>query len=139
MSIFDYQIFSYTFIYNYKDDLKIRNSKNEKINFPEKTLSFFELKNDIACIGGKKTIDSDKFIKHIKTFISKLPIYMKLYKSKNFINENCNNVEFVYFYNHNNDKFEDSIETKNMIKNEIDKYLKDLDIDINFQIILENN
>ena len=45
---------------------------------------------------------------------------------------------FIFIIN-NNDKFEDSIETKNMIKNEIDKYLKDLDIDINFQIILENN
>ena len=60
---------------------------------------------------------------------------MKLYKSKNFINENCNNVEFVYFYNHNNGKFEDSFATKNMIKREIDNNLKDLDIDINFQII----
>ena len=61
---------------------------------------------------------------------------MKLYKSKNFVNENCNNVEFIYFYNHNKDKFEFSFEAKNMIKNEIDKNLKDFDIDINFQIIL---
>ena len=36
MSIFDYQIFSYTFIYNYKDDLKIAISKNEKKTFLEK-------------------------------------------------------------------------------------------------------
>ena len=135
MTYFNYQIFSYTFIYNYKDDIKITNSKNDKINFPEKTLTFFELKNDIKRTSDKKTIDSDIFIQHIKTFISKLPIYIKLYKSKNFINENCNNVEFVYFYNHNNDQFEDSIETKNMIKSEIDNNLKDLDIDINFQII----
>ena len=98
MSNFNYQIFSYTFIYNYKDDLKITNNKNEKIIFPGKTLTFFELKNDIEYIGDKKTIDSDKFIKYIKTFISKFPIYMKLYKSKHFINENCNNVEFIYFY-----------------------------------------
>ena len=135
MLYFNYQIFSYTFIYNYKDDIKITNSKNDKINFPEKTLTFFELKNDIKRTSDKKTIDSDIFIQHIKTFISKLPIYIKLYKSKNFINENCNNVEFVYFYNHNNGKFEDSIAMKNMIKSEIDNNFKDLDIDINFQII----
>ena len=135
MSIFNYQIFSYSFIYNSKDDTIIKNYKNEKINFPEKTLTFFELKNNIKRTDDKKTIDLNEFISYIKTFISKLPIYMKLYKSKSFINENCNNVQFVFFYNHNNGKFEDSIKTKNMIKNEIEKNLNNLNININIQII----
>ena len=122
-------------VYNYKDDNLIKNYPNDKINFPEKTLTFFELKNDVKRTTDKKTIDLDILISHISTFVSKLPIYMKLYKSKGFVDENCNNVKYVYFYDHNNGKFEDSIKTKNLIKSEIDKNFKNSDININIQII----
>ena len=122
-------------VYNYKDDNLIKNYQNDKINFPEKTLTCFELKNDVKRTADKKTIDLDTLISHIRNFVSKLPIYMKLYKSKSFVDKNCNNVKYVYFYDHNNGKFEDSIKTKNLIKSEIDKKFKNSDININIQII----
>ena len=138
MSTFNFPIFINTLIYNYKEDELIKNYKNDKIYFPEKTLTFFELKNDIKRTDDKKTIILEELISDIKTFISKLPIYMKLYKSKNFINESCNNVKFVYIYDHSKGKLEDSIKAKNMIKNEIDKKFKNIDININIQIIFGN-
>ena len=130
-----YQIFYNTLIYNYKEDNRVNNNTNNQIIFPEKTLTFFELKNDIKRIEDKKSINLSEFISYLKTFIGKLPIYIELYKSKQFINKDCKNIKFVFFYDHQKGKFEDSIIAKNMIEKEIDKIFKDIDININIQII----
>jgi hypothetical protein len=136
MSVFNYQIFLNTMIYNYKDDSLTKNYQNDNIIFHEKTLTFFELNNDIKGTVDKKAIDLENLISDINTFISKLPIFMKLYKSKSFINENYYRVKFVYFYEYNNGILEDSIKTKDMIKSKIDSKFKDIGININIQIIL---
>ena len=130
-----YQIFYNTLIYNYKEDNRVNNNTNNQIIFPEKTLTFFELKNDIKRIEDKKSINLSEFISYLKTFIGKLPIYIELYKSKQFINKDCKNIKLVFFYDHQKGKFEDSIIAKNMIKQEIDQIFKDIDININIQII----
>ena len=130
-----YQIFYNTLIYNYKEDDRVNHNTNNQIIFPEKTLTFFELKNDIKRIEDKKSINLSEFISYLKTFIGKLPIYIELYKSKQFINKDCKNIKLVFFYDHQNGKFEDSIIAKNMIEKEIDKIFKDIDININIQII----
>ena len=39
----------------------MKNHKNDKINFPEKTLTFFELKNDIKRTVDKKSLDLEKY------------------------------------------------------------------------------
>ncbi len=130
-----YQIFNNTLIYNHKEDNQVNNNTNNQIIFPEKTLTFFELKNDIKRIDDKKSINLTEFISYLNTFIGKLPIYIELYKSKQFINKDCKNIKLVFFYDHQNGKFEDSIIAKNMIEKEIDKIFKDIDININIQII----
>ena len=130
-----YQIFNNTLIYNHKEDNQVNNNTNNQIIFPEKTLTFFELKNDIKRIEDKKSINLTEFISYLNTFIGKLPIYIELYKSKQFINKDCKNIKLVFFYDHQKGKFEDSIIAKNMIKKEIDQIFKDIDININIQII----
>ncbi len=130
-----YQIFYNTLIYNYKEDDRVNHNTNNQIIFPEKTLTFFELKNDIKRIDDKKSINLTEFISYLNTFIGKLPIYIELYKSKQFINKDCKNIKFVFFYDHQKGKFEDSIIAKNKIEKEIDKIFKDIDININIQII----
>ena len=130
-----YQIFYNTLIYNYKEDEPVNNNTNDQIIFPEKTLTFFELKNNIKRTDDKKSINLPEFISYIQTFIGKLPIYIELYKSKQFINNNCKNIKFVFFYDHQKVKFEDSVMAKKMIKQEIDKKFNDIDININIQII----
>ena len=135
MLSFGYQIFCNTLIYNYKEDEPVNNNTNDQIIFPEKTLTFFELKNNIKRTDDKKSINLPEFISYIQTFIGKLPIYIELYKSKQFINNNCKNIKFVFFYDHQKVKFEDSVMAKNMIKKEIDKKFNDIDININIQII----
>ena len=130
-----YQIFNNTLIYNHKEDNQVNNNTNNQIIFPEKTLTFFELKNDIKRIDDKKSINLKEFISYLNTFIGKLPIYIELYKSKQFINKDCKNIKLVFFYDHQKGKFEDSIIAKNMIEKEIDQIFKDIDININIQII----
>ena len=134
MSSLKFRIFTNTFIYNYKTKYKVNDNSDEQLIFPEKTLSFLEMKNNIYR-SDEKSIDLKNLISKIKTFISKLPIYMELYKSKKFINENCKNVKFIFFYDHHNGKLEDSMKVKNEITDTIDKKFKDIDININIQII----
>ena len=137
MSSFHYRIFSNTFNYIYKGNKLIKNDdKNNIINFPEKTLTFFEIKNNIKRTNDNKIIDNNNLISIIKTFISKLPVYMELYKSKSFIGKDCNNVKFICFYDHNNGKLENSMDIKDSIKSEIEKKsFNNLNISINIQII----
>ena len=137
MSSFHYRIFSNTFNYIYKGNKLIKNDdKNNIINFPSKTLTFFEIKNNIKRTNDNKIIDNNNLISIIKTFISKLPVYMELYKSKSFIDKNCNNVKFICFYDHNNGKLEDSMDIKESIISEIEKKsFNNLNISINIQII----
>jgi hypothetical protein len=92
-----YQIFNNTLIYNHKEDNQVNNNTNNQIIFPEKTLTFFELKNDIKRIDDKKSINLKEFISYLNTFIGKLPIYIELYKSKQFINKDCKNIKLVFF------------------------------------------
>ena len=129
-----YQIFTNTYIYNHKEETQLKNYKNTEIIFPENTLTFFEMKNDISRIDGK-IIDLDNLISKIKTFLSKLPIYLTLYKSKNFINENCNNIKFILFYDHLNGQLQNSNEAKILIKKEINEKFKNANINIDIQII----
>ena len=136
MSSMKYQIFTNTLIYNHKEDVQVKNYNNNEIIFPENTLTFFEMKNNISRIQGKKSINLEDLISKIRTFLSKLPIYMKLYKSKNFINENCNNIKFIFFYDHQNGKIDDPKRAKDLIKKEIDNRFKNnVDINIDIQII----
>ena len=137
MSSFHYRIFSNTFNYIYKGNKLIKNDdKNNIINFPGKTLTFFEIKNNIKRTNDNKIIDNNNLISIIKTFISKLPVYMELYKSKSFIDKDCNNVKFICFYDHNNGKLENSVDIQESIKSEIEKKsFNNLNISINIQII----
>ena len=128
------KIFINTFIYNYNEECHANNELDKEIIFPEKTLSFLEMKNNIKR-EGEKGIELNNLISNIKTFISKLPIYMELYKSKKFINNDCKNVKFVFFYDHHNGKLEDPIKVKNEITNEINQKFKGVKININIQII----
>ena len=82
-----------------------------------------------------KIIDLKDLKSNIRTFISKLPIFMGLYKSKKFINKSFNNINFVFFYDQDKGKIDDTIEAKNMIKEIIDEKLKNTDIAIKIQII----
>ena len=61
---------------------------------------------------------------------------MELYKSKSFIDKDCNNVKFICFYDHNNGKLENSVDIQESIKSEIEKKsFNNLNISINIQII----
>ena len=131
----NYEIIKYSIEYGPNINSE-ENNKGPDLIFPSKTLTFFELKNNVYNIkDDNKTFDLDKLLEMMKIFISKIPIYIRLYKSKNFINEKCNKVKLNFFYNHEFDEIPDLTKAKNKIKEIIEDELKNSNVNIILEII----
>jgi hypothetical protein len=66
------EIFKYLLAYGPKINSE-KSNKDPNLIFPSKTLTFFELKNNVYRVkDDKKTIDLDKLMEMLKTFISKI-------------------------------------------------------------------
>jgi len=129
------EIFKYSLVYD-QDKNSEKSNNNPNLIFPSKTLTFFELKNNVLRVeDDKKTIDFDKLLKMLETFISKIPIYIGLYKSKNFINEDCNKVKLNFFNNHQFGKIVNLNEAKKKIKEIVEDKLKNYNVSIVLEII----
>ena len=133
-SVFDNKIFVNTLKYAHNKETEIK--EKEGLIFPQETLTFFELKNNIdKDTNNNNYINLDSLINQLETFMTKLPIYIELYKTKKLINNDCKKIELVFFYNHNFCKLEDSVKAKNSIKEIIEKRFLDMNININIEII----
>ena len=129
------EIFKYSLVYDQNKNSE-KSNNNPNLIFPSKTLTFFELKNNVLRVeDDKKTIDFDKLLKMLETFISKIPIYIGLYKLKNFINEDCNKVKLNFFYNHQFGKIVNLNEARKKIKELIEDKLKNYNVSIVLEII----
>ena len=146
MNKYGIDIFKYTLALNNKNKTSQKTNQNELI-FPSQTLTFFELKNNVPRKKIKKEddkynnsnlIDLTTLLESLTTFISKVPIYIDLYKSKKFINENYKSIKLVYFYDNQNSKFEDSKIAKTEINKIIKEKLQYNDININLEIVFGN-